>query len=225
MFVLTAPQAAATLAVTLIGFEIGLFGTTLVNAVLVLILVSIVLAALLAEKVVTWVPIGIGRRPPLGSRVVVVTRSTGPSDSAVRVAAMLARPDGGHSDIVITGTESEPPPEAIVVRALEKRLFRHGFDGDVRTEINGLGDAVAKAALTAKPSLLIVDDPTFDVSPGRVPVLVVQGTTPDPAAVRLIADSDASAVEGEIERRLARPESRMIRIWRRSPAEAEKARR
>ena len=34
MYALTAPQAAATLAVTLIGFEIGLFSTTVVNAVL-----------------------------------------------------------------------------------------------------------------------------------------------------------------------------------------------
>jgi len=45
MFALSAPHAAATLAVTLIGFEIGLFGATFVNAVLVLILVSIVVSA------------------------------------------------------------------------------------------------------------------------------------------------------------------------------------
>jgi hypothetical protein len=31
MFVLTVPQAAATLAVTLIGFEIGLFSTSVVT--------------------------------------------------------------------------------------------------------------------------------------------------------------------------------------------------
>jgi len=52
MYVLTAPQAAATLAATLVGFEIGLFGTSLVNAVLVLILTSIVLSAILADRVV-----------------------------------------------------------------------------------------------------------------------------------------------------------------------------
>src|SRR5262249_54513545 len=86
MFVLTAPQAAATLAVTLIGFEIGLFGTTVVNAVLVLILVSIVLSALLAQKATTWIPSQVAQRPPLGGKVLVVTTSTGPSDAAVRVA-------------------------------------------------------------------------------------------------------------------------------------------
>jgi Kef-type K+ transport system membrane component KefB len=92
MFTLTAPQAAATLAVTLIGFEIGLLGTSVVNAVLVLILVSIVLSALLAERVVRWVPGRVGHRPPLGGKVLLVTHSTGPSDAAVKVATLLARP-------------------------------------------------------------------------------------------------------------------------------------
>src|SRR5436190_13103922 len=82
MFVLTAPQAAATLAVTLIGFEIGLFGTSLVNAVLVLILVSILLAALLTEKVVDWMPGRAGAARRLGARILIVAPSQGPSDAA-----------------------------------------------------------------------------------------------------------------------------------------------
>lgn len=213
MYVLTAPQAAATLAVTLIGFEIGLFGTTLVNAVLVLILASIVLSALLAEKVIAWLPAGVARVQPLGSRVVVVTPSTGPTDAAVRVATMLARPDGGQSDLVITGTEGEPPPDGAVVRGVEKRLFRHGFEGHVRTEINDLPGAVANAIVTARPSLLVVDDPTFDSSPRRVPLLVVEGATPEPRQVRLIVDRDAAdGLEAEIARRLTRAPRRSIRF-------------
>jgi Kef-type K+ transport system membrane component KefB len=99
MYVLTAPQAAATLAVTLIGFEIGLFGTTVVNAVLVLILVSIVGSALLAEKVTAWIPAQLGAKR-LGARVLVVAPASGPSDAAVRAASLVARPDGGHSDVM-----------------------------------------------------------------------------------------------------------------------------
>ena len=101
MYVLTIPQAAATLASTLIGFEIGLFGTSVVNAVLVLILVSIVVAALIAQRVVDRVPARVARRP-LGGRVLVVTDSAGPSDEAVRAATLIARPDGGRSDVLIT---------------------------------------------------------------------------------------------------------------------------
>jgi Kef-type K+ transport system membrane component KefB len=47
---LTIPQAAATLAVTLIGFEQGFFGGTTVNAVVLTILVTCLLGPLLVER-------------------------------------------------------------------------------------------------------------------------------------------------------------------------------
>ncbi len=47
---LTFPQAAATLAVTLIGFEIGLFSQTAVNAVVVLIVITCLLGPLMVRR-------------------------------------------------------------------------------------------------------------------------------------------------------------------------------
>ena len=219
MFVLTAPQAAATLAVTLIGFEIGLFGTTVVNAVLVLILVSIVVSALLAEKVVGWVPAHVVERPPLGEKILVVTGARGPSDTAMRLATLLARPDGGHSDVLIAGTPVEQPPDPSAVRAIEKRIFRQGFDGHVRAEINTLDDAVAGALMVVPPSLLIVDDPAFEMSPQAVPVLVVD---PSPTGTaRLIADAgDTEGLAVEITRRLAKGDGSALRLRRRSESSA-----
>jgi len=221
MFALTVPQAAATLAVTLIGFEIGLFGTSLVNAVLVLILVSIVVAALLAQKVVQWVPVKAEHKAPLGERVLVVTGSTGPSDAAVRAATLLTRPDGGHGDVVITRMPGEARPDATVVRHIEKRVFRQGFDGRVRTDADALAQVVAKAVLAAEPSLVIVDDPTYDASPGRVPVVVVQGAGRGTDATRTIADGDGGdGIAAEVARRLAKGESKPIRLRRRSDGPA-----
>src|SRR5262249_24693035 len=154
MYALTAPQAAATLAVTLIGFEIGLFGTTVVNAVLVLILVSIVLSALLAQKVVDWLPApSAGRRAP-GSNVVVVTPWGRRSEAAVRAATLLARPDGGRTSIVLARAADEPSLDGPGLRALEKRVHRHGFDGELRVEVDELARAVAQEVLNADPSLV-----------------------------------------------------------------------
>ena len=200
MFVLTAPQAAATLAVTVIGFEIGLFGTTVVNAVLVLILVSIVASALLADRVVTWMPAQPARRRPLGRKVVVVAGASGPSDAAMRAATLVARPDGGHSDLLITRTQFDPSLEPRTLRALEKRIFRQGFDGHVRTDIGELPDAVTKAILDGDPSLVIVDDPAFEAAPAQAPVLVVDSQASEPRVLRVIADCDG--VANEITRRL-----------------------
>jgi Kef-type K+ transport system membrane component KefB len=198
MFVLTVPQAAATLAVTLIGFEIGLFSTSVVNAVLVLIVVSIVLSAVLAEKVIEWIPTKREEIPPLGGSVLVLTTSGGPSDAAVRAATLLSRPDGGHSNVLITRTEDEPRLDRAAVRAIEERICRHGFDGNVRTEIGGLSDTLAKELRAGAPSLVVVDDPAFDGAAGRVPLLVVNDS-----ATRLIVDVE-DGVADEVARRLAR---------------------
>jgi hypothetical protein len=189
MYVLTAPQAAATLAVTLVGFEIGVFGTSVVNAVLVLILVSIVLSAVLAERVVKLVPAQLDRIPRIGERVVLVTFAAGPSEEAVRTASLLVRPDGGRGDVVVTRSASEPAPQLAEV---ERRVVRNGLDGHVRSEISGIADAVDRAILNDQPSVVIVDDPGYAARSTTVPVLVVPG-------FRLNVDGEAAS---EIERRL-----------------------
>jgi Kef-type K+ transport system membrane component KefB len=213
MFTLTVPQAAATLAVTLIGFEIGLFGASLVNAVLVLILVSIVVGALLAQKVIARVPARPHEKPPLAENVLIITAAECPSNVAVRTAMLLARPDGGHSDVLITRGENDPKPDRAALRGIEKRIFSQGFDGHVLTAVDEMPDAVAKAVLAAETSLVVVDDPTFDIAPGQIPVVVVgdNGST----TVRVIANGDNGAdLTSEVERRIARGEPRGMRLRR-----------
>jgi len=217
MYVLTIPQAAATLAVALIGFEIGVFGVSLVNAVLVLILVSITVAALITQKVVEIVPADTGRKAPLGSKVLVVTGMTGPSDAAVSVATALSRPDGGHSDLLIARSAAESKPAHAAMRALEKRIFRHGFDGHIRTDVGTLGEAVEQALVADHPSLVVVDDPSFDAAPGAVPLLVLDGVKTGPDAVRLIVGGEERIeVAEEVARRLAKSEPRAL-WFRRTP--------
>jgi Kef-type K+ transport system membrane component KefB len=217
MFTLTVPQAAATLAVTLIGFELGVFGTTVVNAVLVLILVSILVAALLAQKVADWIPERAAGKGPLGRYVLVVTASAEPSDASVRAAALLARPDGGHGAILIARPQLEGFPDAAALRALEKRIFGHGFDGHIRAEVRDLPEAVTHALHTMDPSLVVVDDGGFDRPSGEVPVLVV--LSPGSDGSRLIAVEDGGHLAGEVTRRLARGGAG----WRGREAAARKA--
>src|SRR5262249_40680045 len=102
-----------------------------------------------------------------------------------------------------THTETEPPPDPAALRSLEKRIFRHGFDGHLRTGLNTLTGAVAQSMHVADSSLVIVDDPAYEGAPGRVPMLVLTGDTVGPDAVRIIADVEASdEVAEEIARRL-----------------------
>jgi Kef-type K+ transport system membrane component KefB len=215
MFALTVPQAAATLAVTLIGFEIGVFGVSVVNAVLVLIVVSILIAAILAQKVVEWIPVSTTGKRPLGRNVLVVSSSAEPSDAAVRAAALVARPDGGHGGVLIARPGADEFPNTAALRALERRVFQHGFDGHVRAEVRELPDAVSHAMLTLDPSLVIVDDPGFNAAPGLVPVMVVPGVTLDLDRVRVIANGDDDEVEAEVSKRLAKGAYRPVDLVRR----------
>ena len=64
MLGLTIPQAAATLAATVVGFNIGLFGQSVVNAVLVLILASIIVGTLIVERSKDRVPSAERHRAP-----------------------------------------------------------------------------------------------------------------------------------------------------------------
>jgi Kef-type K+ transport system membrane component KefB len=201
MYALTVPQAAATLAATLVGFQIGLFGVTLVNAVLVLIVVSITTGALLAQKVVTWIPAAAGAHRPLGEKVLVVTTSAGPSDAAMRAARRLARPDGGHGEVVIARTDSDPRPAAAALRAIEQRIFGHGLDGRLTTTVDTLPHAVRRATLASEPSIVIADDPDFDTPIPDVPLIVVAATAPAGGAFRLIGPFSDDSV-AEVRRRL-----------------------
>ena len=113
--------------------------------------------------------------------------------------------------------QREPRLDPAMLRRIEKRVSGHGFDGRVRMAVDDLAQGVAKALHTVGPSLVIVDDSTFDALPGRVPLLVVQGTDGEPEAIRVIADGgEGDGVAAEVTRRLARGEPRLIRLLRRT---------
>jgi Kef-type K+ transport system membrane component KefB len=115
MFSLSASQTAATLAATFVGLEIGLFDVSVVNAVMILILVSLVAASLSAKQFgprVPLPPVDLGR---LGRDVLVPVSTTEPVGAAVRLAARLAGADGGlvRPLVVVTPGADAPRPDQL----------------------------------------------------------------------------------------------------------------
>jgi Kef-type K+ transport system membrane component KefB len=218
MFVLTVPQAAATLAATLVGFQIGLFGTTVVNAVLILILVTILVATLLAPHFLKRMSVPARLAHALGRRVLLAARSPGPSEGAVRAVELLARPDGGVADVVITLSLDEPPLLRATVDALERRVFRGAIDGQIRVVHDRVpADAVLHAMLGSNPSLVVIDGAEAFGSVGEVagngtplgvPVLALHGSFSGPVErVWIVEQPDGGvvpALAAEVARRLAR---------------------
>ena len=101
MLGLTSPQAAATLAVTLIGFELGLFNEMAVNAVVLLILASCFVGPFLVDKY--------GRRVLLADE----KASLKVSDSPERILVPLSNPVTSEAlmdiAIMIRGKNSTEP--------------------------------------------------------------------------------------------------------------------
>ena len=93
---LTMPQAAATLAVTLIGFEIGLFTQTAVNAVVVLIVISCLLGPTLVRIFGTRLALAEAAKPyeaaSAPERILVPLANPDTADELMELALLLRSP-------------------------------------------------------------------------------------------------------------------------------------
>jgi Kef-type K+ transport system membrane component KefB/nucleotide-binding universal stress UspA family protein len=95
MFSLTVGQAAGALAAVIIAQDLGLVGAPVVNAIVLVILGSAVLAGAVAERSAPLVPQPDRTEEPIGTRVVVPVSNPHTVGPLVRVAAQVAAPDSG----------------------------------------------------------------------------------------------------------------------------------
>ncbi|MEM1115597.1 MAG: cation:proton antiporter [Bacteroidota bacterium] len=104
---LTMPQAAATLAVTLIGFDIGLFGQATVNAVILVIVLTCLIGPTLVQT--------FGRRVALAE----AQKPYEPTEAPERILIPLANPETAEElmelALLMRSPESEEPVYPIAV--------------------------------------------------------------------------------------------------------------
>jgi Kef-type K+ transport system membrane component KefB len=157
MLGLTIPQAAATLAATIVGFNIGLFDQSVVNAALVLILVSIVVGTVLVERAAPTVPppTGIGER--LGVRILVTLEDPAQAPLAFAIGARIAARDNG----IVRGLLSCAPAEAQASNGRLSQLAAAGFAADLDPEPRllvheSLAEGIVNAAAEERASLVLV---------------------------------------------------------------------
>ncbi|HUH07950.1 MAG TPA: cation:proton antiporter, partial [Egibacteraceae bacterium] len=108
MFSLSGTRAAATLAAVIVGLDVGLIGAETVNAVIIVILVTALVTAWSANRYAPRLPSPAPARKLGGSVIVPIAR---PESIAplLRLAASIARPDGGFvvPVSVVTADRSE----------------------------------------------------------------------------------------------------------------------
>jgi Kef-type K+ transport system membrane component KefB len=164
MFSVSVAQAAATLAATVIGLELDLYGDEVVNAVMGVIAVSMFITSLGTPKFAEMIeqPAAEGRR--LGDVVLVPTHghSSGLS-GRLRLAGEIAESSKG---IVLPVVVAVSPKDQTLSNAKERRdeiddtLHSLGFEGDSRIRVDrSLSEGIRQTALENEASLVLLDWP------------------------------------------------------------------
>jgi Kef-type K+ transport system membrane component KefB len=163
---LTVPQAAATLAATVIGFNIGLFDQSVVNAVLVLILVSIVAATLVTDRFKRRVAVPQVDRVALGKRVLVALEDPEQAQVGFTIGARVAAPDSGVIRALLGCRPSEKRVREASLVELERVGFAVGVDVDPKLLVDAsLAEGIINVAAEQEPSFVLVGQRSASAHP------------------------------------------------------------
>jgi Kef-type K+ transport system membrane component KefB len=208
MLGMTLPQAAATLAATIIGFNIGLFDRSVVNAVLVLILVTIVVATLITDRAKTRVAVPHVERQPLGKRVLVALQDEDQAEIGFTIAARVAGPDSGLVRALLECLPTEKRERESSLRRLHRVGFAVGVDVDPGLLVHpSLAEGIVNVVAEHEPSLVLVGQRTASAHPALggigeavaasipVPVVILLGEAQRISEVVLMEVDPARAVD------------------------------
>ena len=198
MLGLTIPQAAATLAATVVGFNIGLFSESVVNAVLVLILVSIVVGTVIVERAKVRVPAPErSATGELGKRVVVALEDSEQARLGFAIGARLVAPDSG----VVRGVLACPRDDAVSRRKqleqLSSAAFTAGIDAEPQLIVHtGLAEGILNVAVAEQASFVLIGQRSArSVSALGTAAEAVAAASPMPVAILLGNVSQITDVE------------------------------
>ncbi len=123
MFALSSAQAAATLAAIVVGLNVGLLDEPTVNAVMMVILVTCLVAPAAASRYAARLPRPTPERD-LGDVVVVPVANPDSAPRLMRIASAFARADGGLVVPVIVVPSESDAAQLAAVRDLEGRVVQ-----------------------------------------------------------------------------------------------------
>jgi Kef-type K+ transport system membrane component KefB len=122
MFALSSAQAAATLAAIVVGLNVGLLTEGDVNAVMMVILVTCVLASLVAGRAAPLLPRPVPTRD-LGETVVVPVANPTTAPRLMRLASAFARADGGMVVPVLVVPNAADTEQLARARSLDDEML------------------------------------------------------------------------------------------------------
>ncbi|MGI9596941.1 MAG: cation:proton antiporter [Acidimicrobiales bacterium] len=163
MFSLSTAQAAATLASTIIGFELGLYGEDVVNAVMVVIVISLFVSGLGSSHFGPLVKPAELSEPRLGQAIVVPLDEERNLRDTLWLAGRVAKPDGGVVlPLAVAATEDSGAVERLKneIEDLRQDLRGLGLTGDPEMRLaQSVSGGVSRFALERDASLVMMSWP------------------------------------------------------------------
>ena len=167
LFSMSVAQAAATLAATVIGFEIGLYGSDVVNAVMVVVAVSLVVTSVGTNRFAPEIPPPVDERRRAGETILVpVLGDADGLEDVLRLAADLADSAGGLVQPMVPITSSKR--DDIVqgrakVTEVDRVLRELGGDAETLLRVDrSVSTGLHQAAIETDASLLLLGWPGPD---------------------------------------------------------------
>jgi Kef-type K+ transport system membrane component KefB len=167
LFSMSVAQAAATLAATVIGFNVGLYDSDVVNAVMVVVAVSLIVTSVGTNRFAPEIPPPVGERRRAGETILVP--ALGEVDGLAEVLRLgrdLADPAGGFVQPVVPVT-SAVAADIAGGRAkqadVDRVLSELGGDAETMLRVNrSVSAGLHEAAIEIDASLLLLGWPGPD---------------------------------------------------------------
>ena len=206
---LSTAQAAGALAAAIVALDIGLIGVREVNAVVLVILLSCVLAGIMTERTARHIPRPARATPEIGARVVVPISDPDRAEALVEVAAAIARRDSGVV-VPLTVLNFDAEPEEVdrlreeLTGRVESVALANGADltSVVRIDVTASAGMLHTAIESGASSILLGwkgfsahrtsrlgEDTDAIVMLSPVPVLVCRPGAPTPSRIVLAIEA------------------------------------
>ncbi|MGI9596932.1 MAG: cation:proton antiporter, partial [Acidimicrobiales bacterium] len=182
VFALSTAQAAATLASTIIGYELGLYGEDVVNAVMVVIVISLLVSGIGSSHFGPLVEPAEQSEPRLGQTIVVPLDHETDLGDVLWLGGNVAAPDGGvviPLGVAITNDGGAVEQLKNQNEGLRSELRGLGLTGDPEIRVaQSVSGGVARFALERDASLVLMSWP----GPSDFRTVMLGGTNDEIAA-------------------------------------------
>jgi hypothetical protein len=169
-----------------------LFDQSVVNAVLVLILVSIIAATMLVQRVMGDVPVPKAESGDLGKTVLVALEDTGQAQIAFAVGARIAAPDGGVVRALLGNAPDDKRARESARAQMRQVGYSIGVDTDPSIIVHGsFAEGIINAVAEHEPSFVLVAQRRASPSPAV-------GSAGEAVAASI--DAPVAVVIGEVDR-------------------------